>query len=267
MGSATIQGRLWGSHARDFATYLEQVCLPLFGAALDAAHVTYATRLLDAGCGAGLLSLLATLRGAQVSGLDASAPLLEIARERVPSADFREGDLEALPFADDSFDAVTAVNVVFYASDMAASIRELGRVARPGGRVVVTAWGPLERCEFLRAVISSVGELMPPPPPGRTPPHPGALSQPGALAGALEHAGLRVVAEGEVDCPFVFPSADISWRANASAGPNQMAISHSGEEAVRAAFERADLAHMQPDGSIRYENVFLWAAGEPRRPS
>src|SRR5581483_676788 len=109
MGSATIQGRLWGARAQDWATYVEQVCLPLFGAALDAARVTVGTRLLDAGCGAGLLALLARLRGARVSALDASAGLLDIARKRLPGADVREGDLEALPFADGSFDAVTAV--------------------------------------------------------------------------------------------------------------------------------------------------------------
>jgi len=61
MGSATVQGQLWGAHAQDWATYLEQVGLPLFGAVLDAAHVTSGTRLLDAGCGAGLLALLASL--------------------------------------------------------------------------------------------------------------------------------------------------------------------------------------------------------------
>jgi hypothetical protein len=66
MGSATVQGQLWGTHARDWAAYGEQICLPLQGAALDAAHVTASTRLLDAGCGAGLLALLASLRGAQV---------------------------------------------------------------------------------------------------------------------------------------------------------------------------------------------------------
>ena len=58
MGSATIQGQLWGARAEDWAAYVEQVCLPLFGAALDAARVTAGTRLLDAGCGAGLLALL-----------------------------------------------------------------------------------------------------------------------------------------------------------------------------------------------------------------
>jgi hypothetical protein len=88
------------------------------------------------------------------------------------------------------------------------------------------------------------------------------LSQPGALASALRQAGLRVVDEGEVACPFVWPNPDASWRANASAGVNQLAIAHSGEEAVRAAFAEADRAHTRPDGSIRYENVFLWAAGE-----
>jgi SAM-dependent methyltransferase len=262
MGSATIQGQLWGVHAQDWAAYVEQVGLPLFGAALDAARVTSGTRLLDAGCGAGLLALLAGLRGAQVTALDASPGLLAIARQRLPTANVREGDLEALPFADASFDAVTAVNSLFYAQDMAAAMRELVRVVRPGGRVIVTAWGPPERCEFLTAVMPALGPLMPPPPPGAPPPHPGALSQPRALAAVLTEAGLRAVEEGEVTCPFVFPNAEASWRGNASAGINQAAIAHSGEAAVRAVYANADRAHTRLDGSVRYENVFLWVAGE-----
>jgi SAM-dependent methyltransferase len=262
MGSAAVQGELWGTQARDYAVCLEQVTLPLQGAALDAAQVTEGTRLLDAGCGAGLLSLLASLRDAQVTALDASAALLAIARDRLPAGDVHQGDLEALPFADATFDAVAAVNSVFYAADVACALDELVRVTRPGGRVVVTAWGPPERCEFLTAVIPAVGPLMPPPPPGAHPPNPAALSQPGALAGALERAGLRVLEEAEVSCPFVFPSVEASWRANASAGPNQLAIAHSGEAAVRAAFAEIDSAHSRPEGSIRYENVFLLAVGE-----
>ncbi len=185
MGSAAIQGQLWGARAQDWATYGEQVCLPLFGAALDAAGVTVGTRLLDAGCGAGLLALLASFRGAQVTALDASPGQVAIARQRLPGADVREGGLEALPFADASFDAVTAVNSVFYAADMAAAMRELVRVTRCGGRVIVTAWGPPEKCEFLTAVMPALGPLLPPPPPGTSPSHPGALSEPGALAGLL----------------------------------------------------------------------------------
>ena len=263
MGSATDQGQLWGKHAEDFATYLEQVGMPLYGAVLDAARVTHGTRLLDAGCGAGLLALLASLRGARVTALDASAALLAIVRARIPQADVREGDLEALPFAAASFDAVAAVNSVFYAADMGAAMSELARVVQPGGRVVVTAWGPPERCEFLTSVLPALGPLMPPPPPGAEPGRPVlTLAEPGALATVLERAGLRFVEEGETACPFVFPNAEVSWRANASAGPNQLAIAHSGEAAVRAAFAEAGEAHTRPDGSVRYENVFLWAVGE-----
>lgn len=262
MGSAIVQGQLWGALARDWAMYGEQLCLPLQGAALDAAHVTSGTRLLDAGCGAGLLALLASLRGAEVSAIDAAGSLLEIARERVPSADVRQGDLEALPFTDASFDAVTAVNSIFYANDMSAAMREIARVVRPGGRVVITAWGPPERCEVMTDIFSKLGPLMPPPPPGSATAHPGALSQPGALAAVLAGAGLQVADEGEVACPFVFPDAEISWRAHRSAGPNQLAMAHSGEAAVRAVFADADRAHTRPDGTIRYENVFLWAAGQ-----
>jgi SAM-dependent methyltransferase len=262
MGTATVQGQLWGALARDWAAYGEQIGLPLQGAALDAAHVTAGTRLLDAGCGAGLLALLAHLRGAQVTALDAAPTLLAVVRERVPAADVREGDLEALPFADASFDAVTAVNSIFYASDIAAAMRELARVVRPGGRVVITAWGPPEQCEALADLFSKVAPLMPPPPPGNSTAHPGALSEPGALAAVLGRAGLRVVDEGEVACPIVFPSAEISWRAHRSAGPNQLAIAHSGEAAVRAVFADVDRMHTRPDGTIRYENVFLWAAGK-----
>jgi SAM-dependent methyltransferase len=262
MGSAAVQGQLWGARAQDWAACVEQVSLPLFGAALDAAHVTSGTRLLDAGCGAGLLAMLASLRGARVSALDAAAGQVAVARERLPAADIRQGDLEALPFADSSFDAVTAVNSVFYAADMAAAMRELVRVVRPGGRVVVTAWGPPARCEFLTAVMPRLAPLMPPPPPGAAPPHPGALSEPGALAAILKAAGLRVVEDGEAACPFVFPNTEASWRGNASAGVNQAAIAHSGEAAVRAVYADADRAHTRPDGSVRYENVFLWVAGE-----
>jgi hypothetical protein len=62
------------------------------------------------------LRTLASLRGAQVTALDASAALLAIVRQRIPAADVREGDLEALPFGDGTFDAVTAVNSLFYAA-------------------------------------------------------------------------------------------------------------------------------------------------------
>jgi SAM-dependent methyltransferase len=230
------------------------------GAALDAGLVTRGTRVLDAGCGAGLAMLLGRLRGAMVTGIDASPALVEIACERLPGADLRVGDLEALPFDDAVFDAVLAVNSIFYATDMTSAMRELVRVTARGGRVVVTSWGPADRNEFLADALPRVRPFLPPPAPGSRG-GPGPLGLPGALRALLEEAGLHVVDEGETACPFVFPDADASWRANASAGPNQLAVAYSGEAAVREAFLEADRSHTRRDGTVRYENTFLWAAG------
>ena len=97
MGSAAVQGKLWGARPQDFAACLEQLCLPLHSAALDAARVTAGTRLLDAGCGAGLLALLASFRGAQVAALDAATAVVPIARQRLPEADDARGLRISLP--------------------------------------------------------------------------------------------------------------------------------------------------------------------------
>jgi len=77
---------------------------------------------------------LAHKRGATVTGLDAAAALLGVAPERVPTADLREGELEALPYPDDSFDTVTAFNAVQYAADPVAALRELRAAAAPTGQ-------------------------------------------------------------------------------------------------------------------------------------
>ncbi len=259
MGSAAVQGRLWGAQAEDWAQVQEQSTLPLFGAVLDAARVTTGTRLLDAGCGAGLVALLAVLRGAEVSAIDASVNLLDVARQRLPAADIREADLEDLPFPDAAFDAAIAINSVFYAADPQAALRELVRVVRPGGRVVVTSWGRAEQCEY-GAVIRAMSPLMPPPPPGAPAGGPFALSEPGALEGVLAEAGLRVAERGDVACPFVYPNEAVSWRGQASSGVAQRAIEHSGEDAVRSAITEVDRAHTRSDDSIHYDNVFIWVA-------
>jgi SAM-dependent methyltransferase len=260
MGSASIQGPLWGEKAEDWAQLQEQSTLPLLGAALDAAHVTTGTRLLDAGCGAGLASVLAALRGATVSAIDAAASQVAIARRRLSDADIREADLENLPFDDASFDAVIAVNSVFYAASPPAALQELVRVVRPGGRVVVTSWGKAEQCEYA-VVIRALGSLMPPPPPDAPPGGPFALSEPGVIEEMLTTAGLEVADRRETACPFSYPSAVEAKLGQVSTGVAQRAIQHSGESPVLAAFDEFDHAHTLPDGSIRYDNVFISVTG------
>lgn len=255
--AAQMQGRLWGARARDWARIQEQKTLALHAAVLDAAGVQAGTRLLDAGAGAGLSALLGWLRGAEVTAIDASDDLIAIARDRLPGADVRVAELEALPYGDAEFDAVVAVNSLFYATDHLAATIELARVVRPGGRVVVTTWGPENQCASADGLMA-LGRLLPPPPPGTKPGGPFAFSAPGTVETLLEGAGLHPIERGTVSCPFIYPNGAISIAGQFSSGVVQRAIEHSGPETVRKEIEEMDARYTQPDGSIRYDNVFVW---------
>jgi ubiquinone/menaquinone biosynthesis C-methylase UbiE len=93
--------------------------------------------LLDVGCGSGGLLRYAADTGLVVSGVDISEVGLGQARSRVPSADLRVARAEELPFADGSFDLVSCTGSLEHVSDIDRAVREMSRVAKPSGRVLV----------------------------------------------------------------------------------------------------------------------------------
>lgn len=101
-------------------------------------------RILDAGCGSGPLSAALRDRGAMVSGIDASAAMVALARQRLgEDADLHVADLGApLPFADGVFDDVVASLVLHYLEDWTVALSELRRVLKPGGRLLVSVNHP-----------------------------------------------------------------------------------------------------------------------------
>lgn len=255
MGTALIQGSLWGARARDFAENVERFARPLYEAVFDAAGITAGTRLLDVGCGPGLAAQLAAMRGAQVAGLDAAEASLEVARERTPEGDFRVGDMEDLPWSDNTFDVVTGFNAFQYAADVLNALREARRVARPSGRVAMAVWGRSEDCETV-AVIAALGKFLPPPPAGT--PGPFALSAPGRVEGLLEQAGLAPLTSGEVDCPFEFPDLETAVRGHMSSGPSAAAIRQAGAEAVHLAIAEALAPFRTSAGGYCQRNRFRY---------
>jgi SAM-dependent methyltransferase len=101
-------------------------------------------RILDAGCGSGPLFAALRDRGAIVTGIDASAGMLELARRRLgDGADLRVADLGSpLPFPDGTFDDVIASLVLHYLEDWRPALAELRRVLKPGGRLIVSVDHP-----------------------------------------------------------------------------------------------------------------------------
>ena len=145
MGTAQLQGGLWAERAYYWATLMERNELPFFETVLMKLALDSTTALLDIACGTGQFVQMAALHGAQISGIDASAASIEIARQRVPSGTFAIGEMEELPYADHSFDAVTGFNAFQYAATPVHALQEARRVTKPGGKVAILWFGANHR--------------------------------------------------------------------------------------------------------------------------
>lgn len=99
-------------------------------------------RLLELGCGGGLLLRDALAAGASVTGIDHSEEMVALARERAPEAQVVLAEAEKLPFAEATFTAVAMSVVFFFFADPVAVLCECARVLRPGGQIAVFTTGP-----------------------------------------------------------------------------------------------------------------------------
>jgi ubiquinone/menaquinone biosynthesis C-methylase UbiE len=122
-------------------------------------------RVLDVAAGNGNATLAAARRGCKVTSTDYVAALLERGKERTHAerldVTFQTADVEALPFADASFDAVLSTFGVMFAPDHATAAAELARVCRPGGRIGLANWTPEG---FIGQLFKTLGRHLPPPP-------------------------------------------------------------------------------------------------------
>ena len=253
--TGAANGILWGARAHDWATIQEAQFRRAYEEVLDRLALPRGASLCDAGCGAGMAAAMAAQRGLRVCGIDAAEALLAIARERVPEADLRLGDLEEWPFADHGVDAVTGFNAFQYAADPVAALAEARRVVRPGGQLVVMTWGSPEGMEAA-ALVAALKPLLPTPPPGA--PGPFALSDPAALRALVSAAGWQPVELRDTDTAWHYADLATALRGLASSGVAARAIAHSGAEAVDAAHERALAPYRRDDGSYRIGARFRW---------
>lgn len=257
MASAKEQGELWGARARDWAGSGEPAWRDVFTAVLDQAGVGTGTRHLDIGCGAGGALVLARQRGAVVAGFDAAENLAAIARERLPGAEILVGDMAALPFADESFDAVTGINVFQFAEDPAKAFAEAARVAKRGGTLTMLVWGRRDKCELMSEVMPAVFALGPPSPFPAKPP----LVETGESF--MRAAGLDLEICGDLAATLIYVDRDAA--ANTILAASESTIRHAGEARVRGAVNAALAPFVGEDGAVRLRNMFRLVTG--RRPA
>ena len=146
--------------------------IPALGPVLvDGTGIKPGDRVLDVAAGSGNASLPAARVGAQVVASDLTPELLEHGREHAASQgleiEWHEGDAEALPYEDHSFDVAMSLVGIMFAPHHQASADELARVTRPGGRIGLISWTPEG---FIGQMFLTMKPYAPPPPPGAQPP-------------------------------------------------------------------------------------------------
>jgi SAM-dependent methyltransferase len=253
-GSASRWGPLWGARPADWAL-TEDRQVPTYEAALERTGLEPGRRVLDVGSGVGTFLRLVADRGAEPHGIDASAELVAFTRERLPDADVRVGEMEALPWEDDSFDLVTGFNSFFFANDMVGALREAGRVAVPGAPVVIQVWGAHERCD-LEAMKQIARPFLPPRPPD-APPDPD-LSQPGALRALAVDAGLAPESEFAATWAFDYPDEDTLGRALVAVAGLAVLAGPDREEELRAAIVDGLVQYRTAEGGYRLSNEYRY---------
>jgi SAM-dependent methyltransferase len=124
-------------------------------------------RVLDIACGTDNVTIPLARRGAIVTGLDMTPPLLEEARARAAREGLRirfdEGFAETLPYADGSFDVLVSMFGIMFSPLPATIVSEMARVLRPGGRLALANWTP---SGFTGRMSAISGRYLPPPPQG-----------------------------------------------------------------------------------------------------
>jgi SAM-dependent methyltransferase len=214
------------------------------------------TEVLDVACGAGNATIPAAKRGARVTGLDFSPGLLEIARQCGAAANVEvhwvEGDAQAMPFDDHSFDRVISAIGHMFAPDHRRTANELRRLCRPGGLIAIACWTPEGN---IGEMFRRIGGISPPPSEGFESP---------LLWGTEDHA------RGLLGDGAVFERHEVEWNEPSPESyaefmetgfpPLIAARAELGDALVHETFlSWLNDANEAGDGSLRYRGEYLVA--------
>lgn len=252
-----IEGALWGAEAKDWAEIQEPMSKPLWNAMLEATDVTYGTRFLDVGCGAGGAELLAAKRGAVISGVDAAANSIALATDRIPGASFQVGDMQKLPFEAETFDAVISVNCIQFVPDAQKGVNELARVCKAGSKVSIAVFGEPATVDE-DVIFNALADLLPPPKPNFKEYR---FSAPGQVEELMSNAGITDLGTEKINTPFIYPDPETGYRGQRSAGSLQEVIDAVGEQAVKDAIFKSFERFTKPDGTIHMNNEMIYVTG------
>lgn len=216
----------WDGIAAGFDEFVTPETLVLGKEIVRRIGIRPGTRVLDVAAGSGALSIPAARIGADVLATDIAPAMIERlnARARAEGLSSLRGKVmagQALDLDDDTFDVSASINGVSVFPDMARGVAEMVRVTRPGGRVVVVAFGPMPKVEFIRFFAGAIQAAIPgaTPLPTNPPPPPFQVADPEVLRTRLAGAGLCDVTVEPLTWETAFDSVQHLWQFFTSSNP------------------------------------------------
>lgn len=216
----------WDMLANRFDEYVTPQNMELGEQALRRVKPSPGVRFLDVPAGSGALSLPAARRGADVVAVDISPGMVERLANRANTEGLTNltavvMDGHALQFDDDTVNISSSLHGVSLFPDLSAGLAEMVRVTKPGGSVLVLAFGAIQKAEFLGFFLRAIKAAVPgfTPPSMDPPPLPFQASDPEALGRWLADAGLTGVTVDTTESGTTFESAAHLWNTVTSSNP------------------------------------------------
>lgn len=211
--------------------------------------------VLDLCCGHGAMTAALCERGCTVTGLDFSPEMLKHAARTAPDADLREGDAQAMPFEDESFDWVLCNCGIMHLPDQPRALGEVARVLRPGGSFAMTVWvGPEASASFGIAFGAMKAHA---DPSVSAPPQPDffQFARRDVAEDLLGAAGLELVTHNTIDCVWHLDTPEQLFRIYSEATVRMAMLlaaqPASAVEAIREAMTEAVARDHGVDGGYR----------------
>jgi SAM-dependent methyltransferase len=246
---------VWSSSTRQFIAPL-----------LEATEVAPGMSVLDVGCGPGYVAAAAAGRGAVPIGMDFSREMVGIAKRMFPPIEFREGDAQKLPFADETFDRVLANFALLHLTSPERACSEACRVLKPGGKFGFTTWARAEENPFVKLVDDAIQAhanldiTLPPGPPFYL------FENPEDFRAALDRAGFdgASMTFKVHRTEWKVPSGRFVFEAELKAGVRTAGFlarqTPAALDAIRAAIEKSIRSYARGDGFAVPKGAYIVAA-------
>jgi ubiquinone/menaquinone biosynthesis C-methylase UbiE len=229
-------------------------------------------QVLDVASGTGEpgLTIASMLKDGKVIITDLAEYMLEIARENaakkgIKNIETRVCDVSELPFADNTFDAISCRFGFMFFPDMLLAAKEMARVLKPGGRIATSVWNIPEKNFWVTAIMETINRNMqlPPPPPGS----PGMFrcAKDGLMTDLFSKAGFKNISITEIAGNLNCQTSDVYWNMMTEVGAPIVAALSKADDAMKEKIKREvyEIVNQKyPDGSVQIEASALVIYGE-----